>query len=178
VIAEPPADKKLILRQRAQTLSKESGPTPEAGEFIELVTFLLAGEKYGIESRYVNEVYSLKELTPVPCTPTFVLGITNVRGKILSVIDIKEFFDLLPKGLSELDEVVIVGFNQVEVGIRADAILGMQPIAAAKIQAGLPTLTGIREKYLKGVTPDRLIILDVPKLLTDADIIVSEEVER
>jgi purine-binding chemotaxis protein CheW len=63
-------------------------------EYIEVVEFLLAHEKYGIESKCVREVYPLKELTPVPCTPSFVRSIINVRGKILSVIDIKKFFEL------------------------------------------------------------------------------------
>lgn len=50
-------------------------------------------------SEYVREIYPLKEFTPIPCTPPFVLGIINVRGQILSVIDIKKFFDLPEKGL-------------------------------------------------------------------------------
>ncbi len=169
-------EKSLILKQRAKILAREP-ERRETADFIDLVTFLVADEKYGVESQYVKEVYALKELTPVPCTPAFVLGITDVRGKIISVIDIKKFFDLPPKGLNELDKIVIVEFSQLEIGIRADMILGVQRVASHQIQSGLPTLTGVREKYLKGVTTESLVILDLPKLLSDPDIIVNEEVK-
>lgn len=169
-------EKKRILKERARALAQEPPPA-RAGEQLDVVAFLLADEKYGIESAFVREVYALKELTPVPCTPPFVLGITNVRGKITPVIDIKKFFDLPQGGLSELDKVVIVESNAMEVGIRADAVLGVQSVAPEEVQPGLPTLTGIREKYLKGVTPERLIILDIVKLMNDPDIIVNQEVE-
>jgi purine-binding chemotaxis protein CheW len=61
-------------------------------------------------------------------------------------------------------------------GILADAIIGVHAIPVADIQASLPTLTGIREEYLKGVTPDRTVILDAEKLLADERIVVQEQV--
>src|SRR5439155_25417175 len=128
-------------------------------------------------SSSVREVYPLKELTPLPCTPPFVLGIINVRGKILSVIDIKKFFDLPEKGLTDLNKVIIVHADEMELGILADALLGVRAIPLEELQPSLPTLTGIRAEYLKGVTKDRLVILDTEKILSDKGIIVHEEVE-
>jgi purine-binding chemotaxis protein CheW len=61
-------------------------------------------------------------------------------------------------------------------GILADAIIGVHAIPVADIQASLPTLTGIREEYLKGVTPGRTVILDAEKLLADERIVVQEQV--
>jgi len=61
-------------------------------------------------------------------------------------------------------------------GILADAILGVRRISLAEIQPSLPTLTGIREKYLKGITPERTVILDAGKLLADEEIVVQEQV--
>jgi len=124
----------------------------------------------------VREVYPLKELTPLPCTPPFVAGIVNVRGQVISVIDIKKFFDLPERGLTDLNKVIILSDGVMEFGILADAVVDVRNIPLEKIQSGLPTLTGIREDYLRGVTAERLVILDAEKLLTDGNIVVHEEV--
>lgn len=171
-----PEEKKRVLRMRAKALAQVPKREDEAGASIEVVEFLLAHERYGIESSYIREVYSLKEFTPVPCTPPFVLGLINVRGQIHSVIDIKKFFELPDKGISDLNKVIIVHGDHTEFGILADAVLGVQSIALGDLQPSLPTLTGIREEYLKGVTKDRMVILDAKKLLADKNIIVHEEV--
>lgn len=166
---------KRILKARAKALARETGKA-EAADALELVEFLLAHERYAVESRYVREVYPLENLTPLPCTPAFVLGIVNMRGEILSVIDIKKFFDLPEKGLTDLNKVIVLQSGNMLFGILADAILGVRRIPIAEIQPSLPTLTGIREKYLRGVTPERTVVLDAEKLLTDETIIVQEQV--
>ena len=137
----------------------------------------MAYERYGIESTYVSEVYPLKDLTPLPCTPAFVLGIINVRGQIISVLDLKKFFDLPEKGLTDLNKVIILRNEEMEFGILADVILGVVNVPLSYLQPTLPTLTGIREEYLKGITGERLVILDAGKLLSSRKIVVHEEVE-
>ena len=119
----------------------------------------------------------MKELTPLPGTPPFVLGLINVRGQILSVIDIKKFFQLPEKGLTDLNKVIIVHTDKMELGILADAILGVRSIPLQEIQTSLPTLTGIRADFLRGVTKEPLVVLDGEKILSDRKIIVHEEVE-
>ncbi|MGH2568548.1 MAG: chemotaxis protein CheW [Bacteroidota bacterium] len=172
-----PERRKEILRARARALAQELKKEETEEDFLEIVEFQLASERYGIESSYVREVYPLKELTPVPCVPPFVLGLINVRGRILSVLDIKKFFDLPEKGLTDLNKVILLHSANMEFGILADAILGVRKIALAKLQPPIPTLTGIREKYLKGVTDERIIVLDAEKLLSDKNIVVHEEIE-
>ena len=179
-----PEEKRKIFKMRAKALAQETKEEETAEEYIEVVEFMLAYEKYGIDSSYVREIYPLKELTPVPCTPIFVLGIVNVRGEILSVIDIKKFFDLPEKGLGDLNKVIVLRSGSpvpgraegLEFGILADVILGVRAVPLNEIQPSLPTLTGIREEYLKGITKDRAVILDAGKLLSDKAIIVHEDV--
>jgi purine-binding chemotaxis protein CheW len=165
-----------ILEQRAQLLAREPLKTQAADASIEVLEFNLAYEKYAIASEYVREVYPLEDLTPLPCTPAFVLGIINLRGMILSVIDIKKFFDLPEKGLTDLDKVIVLESAQMEFGILADAICGVRRILRTDIQPSLPTLTGIREDYLLGVTAERLVILDAQRLLADEALIVQQQV--
>ncbi|MCK9607487.1 MAG: chemotaxis protein CheW [Methylomonas sp.] len=165
-----------ILKARAHELAQESA-AEALTERIEVVTFTLAYETYAIETVHVREVYPLKDLTPLPCTPAFVAGIVNVRGQIVSVIDIKQFFDLPANGLTDLNKVIILSDGDLVFGILADTIVDVRHIPLQTIQPSLPTLTGIREDYLKGVTKERLVILDAAKLLADARIVVHEDVE-
>jgi purine-binding chemotaxis protein CheW len=169
--------KTKILKNRAKELSEELKDETIFENEIEVVEFVLAWEKYGIESSFVREVYPMKEFTPVPHTPNFVMGIVNVRGQIISIIDIKKFFELPEKGLTDLNRVIIVEYNGIEVGILADLIAGVKNIPIDKIQPSLPTLTEIRSRYLKGITQEKVVILDIVKLLSDPKLIVQNEIE-
>jgi len=171
-------EKKKLLKARARELARDGEKEKTVGESIEVVEFLLAYEKYGIESSYVREIHPLRELTPVPCTPPFVRGIINVRGEIVSVIDMKKFFDLPEKGLTDLNKVIIVHNDKMEFGILADAVLGVRLILREKIQPSLSTVTGIGAEYLKGVTTEPLVVLDVATMLSSSNLVVHEEIER
>lgn len=164
-----------ILHERARLLAQPPEQAADA-DTIEVVTLLLAYETYAIETAYVREVYPLKDLTPLPCTPAFVAGIVNVRGQVLSVIDLRKLFELPIQGLTDLNKVVIVSDGDMEFGILADAILDVRNIPQHELQPGLPTLTGVREDYLKGIAAERLAVLDAEKLLHDAKLVVHEEV--
>jgi purine-binding chemotaxis protein CheW len=165
------------LKSRARDLAEVVLDEGDSEKSLEIVEFSLAYERYGIESVYVREVYPMKEFTVVPCTPPFVLGIINVRGQVMSVVDIRRFFELPIKGLTDLNRVVIVQSNRMEMGILADRIVGVRPVPLSSIQSTLPTLTGVRNDYLRGVTNDRSVILDVEKMLNDRRFYVNEEVE-
>jgi purine-binding chemotaxis protein CheW len=171
-----PGETKRILKNRAQALSREQRPAQEAQGSLEVIEFVVAYEKYAVEARFVREVYPLKDLTPLPCTPGYVLGLINVRGQIVSVVDIKRFFDLPQKGLSDLNKVIILRSESMEFGILADLITGTRIVSARELQTSLPTLTGIREEYLKGLTAERMVILDAARLLSDRRMVVHENV--
>jgi purine-binding chemotaxis protein CheW len=146
------------------------------GELLELLEFVLAGEHYALEFSYVREVCPLKELTPLPCVPSFVLGITNLRGQIVSVLDFKRFFDLPRVGLSDLNKVIVLADGGMEFGLLADAIVGLRQLPRSMLQPPLPTLSGIRADYLKGVTVERLIVLEAARLIHDDGLLVDQEV--
>ena len=170
-----PEESKRILKRRAEILACEKAEKADE-DSIEVVEFLLANEHYGIESHFICEVYPLKDYTSLPGVPSFVLGLVNVRGRILSVIDIKKFFELPEKGLSDLNKIIIIKDEKMEFGILADAILGVRSIAVSELGPPLPTLTGIRGEFLQGITGERMVILDAARILADKDIVVHEEV--
>jgi purine-binding chemotaxis protein CheW len=169
-------EKEKILKERARKLAAPVKTEESKEENLEVVEFLLSQEKYGFESQYIREVYPLENFTPIPCTPAFVLGVINIRGQILSIIDMGRFFDLPRKGITDLNKVIILRSDDMEFGILADEISGVRMIPVSEIQQSLPTLTGIRAEYLKGVTNDRVTLLDAKKILTDKNLIVYQEV--
>jgi purine-binding chemotaxis protein CheW len=169
-----PGETKKALKARADMLAREPLKGREGGH-IEVIEFLLSNEHYAIESRYLREAYPIKDFTPLPCTPPFVLGLINVRGQIISVIDIKKFFDLPERGISDLNKVIIIHDEKIEFGILADSVVGVRNIAVSDIGVPLPTLTGVREEYLRGIAENHVVILDAGRLLGDKNIIVHEE---
>jgi purine-binding chemotaxis protein CheW len=171
-----PDEERRILKTRAQKLGQEPIRDVAAEETLDVVEFDLANERYGFPLRNVREVSLLRELTPVPCTPDFVLGIINLRGEIRTVIDLKKFFDLPHSGITELNKIILLQQDHVQLGILADAITGVRRLRLDELQPALPTLTGIGADYLRGITNDRLIVLDPLKILSDKRILVDEEV--
>ena len=168
---------KRLLKARARALAREPAKDEADDDYIEVVEFVLAYEQYAVETRHVREIHPLEHLTPLPCTPAFVLGIVNVRGEILSVIDLRKFFDLPEKGLTDLNKVIVLESENMLFGVLADAVIGARRVRVADIQPSLPTLTGVREAYLMGVTAERTVILDAEKLLADETIVVQEQVD-
>jgi len=172
-----PSAARQILRARARVLARPPEHAPAAETLLELLEFSLAQERYAVETRYVREVYPLKDLTPLPCTPPFVLGIVNVRGCILPVLDLKKFFDLPEQGLTDLHRIILIRGHDLELGLLADVIVGVRSVPVESLQPSLPTLSGIRGDYLKGVTAECLVVLDLARILADPKIIVHDEAE-
>lgn len=119
---DPTAEHAAILESRARALAQVAADENDM-ETAEVVLFRLAHEIYGIETANVREVYPLKDLTPLPCVPDFVAGIVNVRGQVLSVIDLKRFFELPQQGMTDLNKVIVLADNVMEFGVLADAII-------------------------------------------------------
>jgi len=96
--------------------------------------------------------------------------------RILPVIDIKKLFGLAEQGLTDLHRIVLIRGHGLELGLLADVIVGTRSLRADGLQPSLPTLTGIRADYLRGVNEERLVVLDLDRILTDPSLIVHEEV--
>ena len=165
-----------ILQTRALTLAQEASSGEDLEDVIEVLEFALAYERYAVETQYVNQVAMLEQLIPLPCTPDFVLGVVNLRGAILPVLDLKNFFELPVKGLTDLNKIIVLQSETILFGILADEIVGVRNILLRDVQSSLPTLTGVRKDYLRGVTPERVTLLDAEKLLTSEKIVVQEQV--
>lgn len=169
-------ESRRILTMRARALAREPAKPPEDDQSAQVIEFALASETYAIETRFVRAVYPLQNLTPLPCTPPFVRGMVNVRGEILSVIDLKRFFDLPDRGLTDLNKVIVLQSEGMVFGVLADAVLDVRRIWMREVQPSLPTFNAVQEQYLKGITLERTVFLDAEKLLGDPAMIVQQQV--
>jgi purine-binding chemotaxis protein CheW len=169
---------RTLLKMRAIAMAKVPEKSRDSSTLLWIIEFTLGGERYGIESAFVREVYPLKDFTPLPGVPSFIRGIVNVRGQILPVVDMKKFFGLPANGLGELNKIIILQDGQMEFGILADEVSGTRVIYGEDLLPAPSSVAGIGKKYLKGVTKSRLIILSAEKLLSDKTIIVNEEVTQ
>jgi len=171
-----PEEQARLLEARARELAIETGEKGKDSLSLEVVEFSLAHERYAFELGYIRDVCLLKNLVTLPWIPEYVLGIINLKGWIVSVLDLKKFFELPGSDLTDLNRVIVLQSLDMEFGILADAILGVKSVEKDVIQGSVPRLTDKRAQYLRGITPDRLVILDGQKLLSDRNIIVRAEV--
>jgi len=162
-----------ILKKRARELAKEASAGIDHLSTMAVVQFQIAHEIYALDLSRIRIIHPFKELTFIPGTPDFIRGVINLRGEIISVVDLKVFFDLPDQGFTNLSQVIILASEEMEFGILADSVLGVAEISKNDIQPSLPTLTGIREDYLKGVTGNGIVVLDVEKLLTDEKMCIN-----
>jgi purine-binding chemotaxis protein CheW len=174
---------KEVLEKRALALAKLPPEEAVEGEVLRLVTFLLAEERYGVELTLLEEVQPLERQTwsPVPCTSDFIVGAVNIRGRVYSMMDIARFLGLSSRPLSETAHILLVrggdqgAGDEIELGILADDVPKVANVPLAEVQPP-PTISNRAQEYVRGVTGDTLIILDLERLLSDPGIIVHEEV--
>ncbi len=169
------ATRDATLKQRAREIAREDqAPAPQ--DQLECMVFQLASETYAIETRYVREVHPLKDLTPIPCTPSFVLGVINVRGQLCPMVELKHLLGAPARGLTNATRAVIIHDATMEFGIVADAILGVRWVETADILPAPATLFGVDLGFLRGFTRDQVVILDAGAILAHPGIVVNEEV--
>jgi purine-binding chemotaxis protein CheW len=113
-------------------------------------------------------------MTPLPQSPPFLLGVINVRGEPLSVLDLRKFFNLPGSPLSDLNRVIIVKDGTMIFGILVDRIREIRFFTEEKILQSKVNIAGLPGEYIAGVTPERVILLDAKSLLNDRAIIVNQ----
>lgn len=134
------------------------------------VTFCLENEKYGINVMQVQEVLRVTEIAPVPGAPEYVLGIINLRGNVVTVIDTRKRFGLAPKDVDDSTRIVIIESNDQVVGILVDSVAEVVDLRTSEIEAAPNVGTEESAKFIQGVASyqgELLIIVDLNKLLTD-----------
>jgi len=176
-----PEEVQRILAARAQQLALLPKAEAAEGELLHLATFLLGDERYGVELALMQELQPLDTATwsRIPCPPDFVLGAVNTRGRLHSVTDVCRFLGLPARELSETAHVLLVkggspGELPLELCLVADAVPEVTTVPLSALQPAAETVSSQAQEYVRGVTEDMLVVLDLPRLLADPRLIVHE----
>jgi len=139
---------------------------------IQWVTFHLENEKYGIKVMQVQEVLRMTEIAPVPGAPHYVLGIINLRGNVVTVIDTRRRFGLPDVEHDDETRIVITEANNNVVGILVDSVAEVVDLKTSEIETAPNVGNDESSKYIQGVSSrenELLILVDVNKLLSDEE---------
>jgi len=132
------------------------------------VTFRLENEKYGVNVLYVKEVLRESEIAPVPGAPDFVLGIINLRGNVVTVIDTRKRFGLALKEMDESSRIVIIEMNEQVVGMVVDSVAEVMDLDTDEVELAPNVGNDESSKYIQGVShqdDELLILVDLEKLM-------------
>jgi purine-binding chemotaxis protein CheW len=150
----------------------------KAEQELQLVTFRLANEEYGLPITKVQEINRLVPVTKLPQTPIFMEGVISLRGRIIPVIDLRKRFGMAVTAHDEDTRIIIVEINGEIVGVTVDAVMEVVRLDTANIELP-PANVAVESQYIDGVgkIDDRLIILlDLNKVLTKQEELTVKEI--
>ncbi len=143
---------------------------PDKDQVLQWVTYRLGEETYGINVMQVQEVLRYTEIAPVPGAPDYVLGIINLRGNVVTVIDTRARFGLMPADTTDNTRIVIIESDEQVVGILVDSVAEVVYLKSSEIDSAPNVGTEESAKFIQGVSNrdgELLILVDLNKLLSD-----------
>jgi purine-binding chemotaxis protein CheW len=163
----------------------------EEGNIIELVLVQLGREIYGFDVQHVFDIRAARQVTRVPRTPAWVAGVANVRGRILSAVDLAGFLGLRRSEVSAKDGaasglqkqfLIVVETPGMEAALLVDNVLGVQAFLESQVQTHSGVIRGILPEYVQGIASRKdgpenlLVILNLAAVLGDKRFIITEEI--
>jgi purine-binding chemotaxis protein CheW len=139
---------------------------------IQLVTFSIDGEEFGVEILKVQEIIRMMDITRVPRAPRFVEGVINLRGKVIPIVDLRKRFGLEPRKRDKDTRIIVIEISSMIVGFIVDSVSEVLRIPASTIEPSPPVVSSLDSEYISGVgkLEDRLLILlDLDRLLSSEE---------
>jgi purine-binding chemotaxis protein CheW len=159
-----------LLRERATRLAQQPQESASVEE-IEVIIFHLGNEQYAIKVGCLRGVHPVAGLTRVPCTPPFVAGILNLRGEIITVLDLAALLGVRTDRGAESGDVLTVEANQQAVGVLVDNI-----VEIGKLAPGVMDDSTSAREFIAGISHARVALLDVDRLFPPRGFEIHEEV--
>lgn len=141
----------------------------DSSELLQLVSFLIGNEEFGVDILYVQEINRMIQITKVPNTPDFVDGVINLRGRVIPVIDLRRKLGMNKKEHDKNTRIIVVEVSGKTVGFIVDAVNEVLRIPKSITEAPPELVSGVNSEYIKAVgkLEDRLLILlDLEKVLS------------
>lgn len=146
-----------------------ANPLGEGDRLLQLVTFKIAEEEFGVDILKVQEIIRMMPITKVPNAPAFVEGVINLRGKVIPVIDLRRRFGMTTSEHNSQTRIKVMDLQGQVIGFVVDAVSEVLRIKESTVEPPPPVIAGVDSEYMRGVgkLEDRLLILlDLDNLLT------------
>ena len=163
-----------ILKERAAIFARKETDETNASVDTYLHFRLGTSEQYGIPYKYAEEILYAGGLARVPCTPPFIAGIVNRRGKMLTVIDLKHFFRANGKEYGNDSRVIVISGAGLTVGVLADELFGNRDYHPSQLAPPLPSDGVSNLKYVMGIDRGIVTLLNMGEILGDPLLKVNE----
>ncbi len=146
------------MQNENKTISSED---VRQNEEIQLVVFRLANEEYAIDIGHVSEIRKMISITRVPRTPEYYLGVMNLRGSVLPVIDLKNRLNLPNRTITEESRIIILKIDDISFGVTVDAVSEVTIIDKVNVEPPSSIDTAVERNFVSGVgkTGNRLLIM-------------------
>lgn len=154
-----------LLRARARRLAAPRGAVAEMAAGIDALGVRIASERYALPLDTLSEVMVLSRWTPVPGQPQYLLGVTNLRGEIRPVLDLHSLLGLASPPPEARCWVIFLKAGGVEVGVRVEALDRALSLDPATLTRPHESGNGLPQRFISGIAPDALILLDTAQLL-------------
>ena len=141
----------------------------QGDRLLQLVTFTIASEEFGVEILKVQEIIRTLDITRVPRSPAFVEGVINLRGKVIPIIDLRRRFGIESKVKDKDTRIIVIEISTMIVGFVVDSVSEVLRIPASTVEPPPSIVAGVDSEYISGVGKlnDRLLIMiDLNKLLS------------
>ncbi|HLM67201.1 MAG TPA: chemotaxis protein CheW [Longimicrobium sp.] len=147
---------------------------------VQLVTFKVGGEEFGLDVFSVHEILSYREVTPVPRAPAFVEGVLDVRGAVVPVVDLRRRFEVAAFGHDDETRIVLVEFGGERLGLVVDSVTEVLRAPETSISAPPAYIRGLAAEFVRGIVrlEARLVILlDLDRILSSEERIALQGAE-
>ena len=151
---------------------KQSAAQGSEDPILQWVTFKLDNETYGINVMQVQEVLRYTEIAPVPGAPSYVLGIINLRGNVVTVIDTRQRFGLYNAEITDNSRIVIIEADKQVVGILVDSVAEVVYLRQSEIETAPNVGNDESAKFIQGVcnkNGELLILVELDKMMTEEE---------
>ncbi|HAJ61220.1 MAG TPA: chemotaxis protein CheW [Cyanobacteria bacterium UBA8543] len=172
-------EERAIFRQRADNIRKQTESLKVTNKLMPMAVISLSNQYFGLDLELVRAFTNISNLTPIPCCPNHIVGNMNLRGEIVTLVDIRNVLNLPTTPISVGSPAVVVQVDDIVAGLPVDQVLEMTYLNPTDMTSLSGILSDFGEQYLQGTAffqEKMLNILDLPKILTQGKLAVNEEV--
>lgn len=171
------SEERAVFHERAKALLQAPEDLVLEG-LMPVAVVGLGGEYYGLGLDAIREFSDIRSVTPVPCSPPHIVGNMNLRGDILTLVDIRSLLNIPIMSRSTRGKIIVAQINDIFVGVMVDDIFDIVHMSLSQIKPVPSTVKAVTNDFISGEIPYRgkiISILDLKKILTTEELVVNEE---